>query len=654
MKTLKYLVIIVCIAGMTACDDFFATDSPSDTPADVTYGDPRLIEEAIAGIYGNDIFGGDKSYRNRLAHGYQGMNTDIEYCTKTGNAYESARYNMSLANGDLSTDTGRDPWGYLNNAVNQCNTIIKNIEFYSDMEDPNIQFLLGEALVLRAFVYLDLIKIWGDVPASFEPIDETDSSSANPKKEDRNVIYEQLRVDLKRAADLLSWSEEISRASANNNVTRPNKAFALGLLARSNLMYAGYSLRPNVWLGAPGAAYGVQLNVQDAAKRQELYQEALDACGRVIEHYGDSKLKTNFEDVFKDICQDKTSFSDTEWLWAMPFADGQRGQFMNYNCPSSANATRALKNNTSGSTNSVQAVVPTFIYDFEPGDARKWVTVAPFSWAADNANGIASDADKREIIFPGCPGTERRLYQKNVNITGVYLGKYRVEWMNRERNGNDDGIDYPVMRYADVLMMYAEASIGGISGDVPATSTYNGIDPAAQFNKVRERAGLQAKALTMDNIIDERAFEFCGEYIRKYDLMRWGKLKEKLVETTNRLVELDNNTGEFAAVNDTLYFTYKRADEYLYTGNNPTATKGYVLDKIWGLTKGENSAPAELDDSWVKKNMFEGTDGRHLTLNYKLYENEATIDARHYWPIFSVNVGASNGNLWNDYGYPGN
>lgn len=650
MKSLKYLIITVCVAGITACSDFFDTDTPSNEPADVSYGDPRIIEEAMAEIYGNNIFGGDKSYRNRLACGYQGMNTDIEYNTKTGNAYESARYDMSLSNGDLTTDTGKDPWGYLNKAVEQCNTIIKNIELYSDLDNKDVQFLLGEALTLRAFVYLELIKIWGDVPASFDPIDPTDPSSSNPRKEDRNVIYEQLRVDLKRAADLLDWSENITRASANNNITRPNKAFALGLLARLDLMYAGYSLRPDIWLGAPGASYSVQFNVKDVAKRKELYQEALEACGKVIERYGDSKL-SNYEKVFRDICEDKTGFLDTEWLWVMPFADGTRGQFMNYNCPKSSDAFKALINNTSGSTNSAQAVVPTFVYDFESGDARKWVTIAPFTWASDNASGIASDAEKREIIFPDCPGNDKRLYQKNVNVTSIYLGKYRIEWMTRDRNGNDDGIDYPIMRYADILLMYAEASIGGISGDVPAVTTYAGLNPVEQFNKIRARAGLSSKDLTMENIINERAFEFCGEYIRKYDLMRWGKLKEKLLATTSRLTELNNHTGEFAATSDNLYLKYRRDDSFLYTGTGATVSKGYVFEEVWGLTKGESGEPAGYDDTWVRKNMFEGNDGRYLKLDYILYKDEATVDMRHYWPIFSVNISASNGNLWNDYGY---
>ncbi|MBN2788022.1 MAG: RagB/SusD family nutrient uptake outer membrane protein [Paludibacteraceae bacterium] len=615
-----------------------------------TFENPYFIEEQIQVIYSNNIFGEDKSYRNRIACGYQGMNTDIEYCNKI-DALNISRYNCSLAEPAISYLSGKDPWGALNKAIYQCNYVIENILSYSDTTKVEFKYLLGEVYTLRSFVYLEMIKFWGDVPAVFAL-----SEDPYPLKADRNLIYEQIRVDLKKAAELMDWSENITWKPAKNTISRPNKAFALGLLARADLMYAGYALRPDTWITGGGATYCVQYNIQDANKRKDLYQEVLMACGEIIAHYGDTKLKPTFEGVFKDICQDKTTFTETEWLWAMPFEDGLRGQFMNYNCPKSSDALKALVNNSAGSTNSAQLIVPTFIYDFEAGDTRKWVTVAPFTWAANNAEVIASDVAKRKLIFPGAFLTdnpaEKILYQKNVDITKIYLGKYRVEWMNRVRNGNDDGIDYPVMRYADILLMFAEASLGGISGDVPTNNTV--LNPQVQFNKVRARAGLSGKTLTMDNIIAERAFEFCGEYLRKYDLERWGKLKDKLVATTARLNDLDNHQGEFAGMTDTVYFKYRNADELVYTGIGAVVTKGYVVQEYYGFTLGENTEPADYatnPDIWVVKNMYGDFVPRNLANDYKLYENVDLIDKRHYYPIFQINIDASNGSLWNDYDY---
>lgn len=654
MKKIRYLLVMLVLAsGLVSCQDFFDTTSTSEADDSALSADPGYLEEQIQVIYSNTIFGGDRSYRNRLACGYQGLNTDIEYCNKS-DAEESSRYNCSLTDGQLSRE-GKDPWAYLNKAITQCNYVISLIDTTTTIT-PKVKYLLGEALTLRAFVYLEMVKFWGDVPAYY------DDADAYPVKTDRNDIYEKIRSDLKNAAELMGWSEDIAWAPAKKTITRPNKAFALGLLARVDMMYAGYALRPDSWIEGGGSTYGVQFNVKEASKRQELYQEALNACGEVIAHYGDTKLKSTFDGVFKDICQDKTSFANTEWLWVMPFANNTRGQFMNYNCPKSSDALSALVNNVSGSTNSVQMIVPTFIYDFEAGDTRKWITVAPFSWAADNASGVASDVAKRQTIFDGSYLTlndaEKILYQKNVDINKAYLGKYRVEWMSRSRTSSDDGVDYPIMRYADILLMYAEASLGGNSGDAPSVTTYAGAPtPQEAFDKVRARAGLASKTLSIENIINERAFEFCGEYIRKYDLERWGILKSKLVTAAGRLTDLNLHQGEFAGMTDNIYIRYKNDDSMVmpnYSTSKVTFGKGYVIDTIYGLAFGENSEPASYasnPDVWVKKNAFGDTDPRNLVNNYLLYANENIIDKRHYWPIFQVNVASSNGSLWNDYDY---
>ncbi|NDV46971.1 RagB/SusD family nutrient uptake outer membrane protein [Paludibacter sp. 221] len=645
MKTIKYIIIAFVAVLLTACSDFFGTETPSVVSEETVYTRVALTEQAIAGIY--EQFGLDRSYRNRLSCGYQGMNSDIEYNSKNSGKADYAIYNMKYEDGDLSHSSGKDPWSYLTTMIERANLVIQGIETYSDLEQIEFQYFLGEALTLRAFIYLEMIKFWGDVPARFHAMDANESIFS--EKVDRNVIFEQLRVDLKRASELLPWSADCPGV-AKNNTGRPSKSLALGLLARNNMMYAGYALRPDFIQRGGTAPYKVQLNTQDAALRKALYEEALNACAEIIKN-DDSKLQTSFEKVFKDICTDNTTYSNSEFIWEMPFANGARGQFLNYNTVKSTDALKALKNNTSGSTNAVQMIVPTFVYDFEAGDKRRDVTIAPYTWVKDNASKTVSDEAKREALFPGTPASDNRLYQKEQKISGFYLNKFRIEWMARERNGNDDGINYPIIRYADILLMFAEAEIGGVTGDVPANTT--GLTGQEQFDKIRTRAGLTSKPLNMENLMEERKFEFCGEYIRKYDLMRWGKLKESLTTTMSRIAELDQHTGEFTQTGDSIYFQYKQDNSLVYTGSG---LNGYVMNNVWGLRKGEVGRPTGFDSNngWVAKNIFESSsDGRYLKpTTYMLYYDEATIDSRHYWPIFKINLASSNGALWNDYGYP--
>ena len=207
------------------------------------------------------------------------------------------------------------------------------------------------------------------------------------------------------------------------------------------------------------------------------------------------------------------------------------------------------------------------------------------------------------------------------------------------------------MRYADVLLMYAEASIVGIEGNVPDGA--NAGDAQAQFDKIRTRAGLAPVALNMDNLMKERAFELCGEYVRKFDLMRWGKLKEALTTTMERIANLNAHTGEFAETSDYMWFKYKKNDDLLYQGTGARAVHAYEMETIYGLAKGENARPAEFDENahWVEKNIMANDDGTRHLADYQLYRDADKIDSRHYWPIFLVNVSASDGELWNDYGY---
>ena len=168
--------------------------------------------------------------------------------------------------------------------------------------------------------------------------------------------------------------------------------------------------------------------------------------------------------------------------------------------------------------------------------------------------------------------------------------------------------------------MAAEASIGGIGGDVP-TNKY-GIDGAACFNRVRTRANVGSKELTMANIQEERKFEFTGEYIRKFDLMRWGILKETLLKAHERLAQMNKHEGEFAQHNDSIYLKYKYVgDEYSYAAG----IKGFIIDSVYGLNIGETDEPAfyNKENGWVKKCIYEGSSGRELAPdNYMLFDRE--------------------------------
>ena len=643
MKKHQYIVLALAAVTLAGCN-FFDSESPSAMDAATVYANENSTEQVIAGVY--EQFGQDKSYRNRLACGYQGMNTDVEHGTKNSGQAEWNIYAMTPTSGDLSTANGKDPWGYLNSAIERCNNIIEGIEQYGDTSSVKMRYLLGEAYFLRSFCYLEMVKLWGDVPPRFVSISK-DPEGMNMKKSDRVDVLKQIRIDFKKAAELMPWSNDCPGTAAKTTC-RPSKAAALALLARVDLMYAGKGVRPDSWQSGP------VFLVEDAALRAELNTEVMWACAQIMNAAGEAaKLQANYEDIFKKICADETNYYNSEVIWEIPFADGSRGQVLQYNCTKMDKAIGGLKNNEGGSSNSSIGIVPTLYYDFEANDVRRDVTMARYIWVYDDGSEFnSSDREKVRNAFPGVDvdNHEKFLYQKRSMIDSWYGNKYRVEWMSRNRTGNDDGINFPIIRYADVLLMAAEASIGGIGGDMP-TNTY-GIDGAACLNQVRSRAHASNKALTMANIQEERKLEFTGEYIRKYDLMRWGILKETLLNAHERLSQMNLHQGEFAELQDTIYYHYKYVGDEL---SFSTGIKGFVLDSVYGLNKGELGQPPYTLTGGIKGSLYSSeSSGRALAPdNYMLFDREFPdrLNGRQYWPIFSVNVGQSNGALWNDYDY---
>ncbi|MCE5332854.1 MAG: RagB/SusD family nutrient uptake outer membrane protein [Bacteroidales bacterium] len=591
-KIFNFFVVLSLVGFISSCSDVLEAPTKSSMDEMVIFSTPILAEGAVMGIH--QSFSETNSYRGRYIPFY-GLNTDIEWWNSSENTSDDRAllmgYNPNVGSTQMNTDN--NAWAKMYEGIERANICIRGLRAYGDVaNNPELAQLLGEALTLRAMIYFDLMKAWGDVPARFEPLT---SETLYLPKSDRDIIFKQIIADLEESVDLVPWPKE---TAATQTTERVNKAFVKGFLARVCLQAAGYGQRPD---GTIRRSNDTELTVA------KMYLKAKNACLDVI----NSKTCElgSFEQNFKNLCQDKT-VAGLESLYELPFSDG-RGRVL-YTFGVKHTTVDKYTQQAQGGTN---GPLPTLFYDYEKEDLRRDITCVPYEWT----NGKQVPRQLKTWCF----------------------GKLRYEWMSRVVvSTNDDGVNWQVMRLADVYLMAAE-TINELDGPAAAAPYLRAIrERAFPANPAKVDAFMATatagKEAFFNAIVNERALEFAGEMLRKGDLIRWNLLSTKLNEAKTKLTALANRTGKYAGYPDKIYYK--------------TAADGESL-VIYGLEKGQTDAEGAALGYPSNKGWFI-SDGVAALTDLKinsLFLREP--NERQFWPIWQVFLDASNGQLINDYGY---
>lgn len=601
------LVSLSLVGMMTSCD----MEAPTISTLDETsvFSQYSLAESEIMSIHVS--FGETNSYRGRFLP-YYGLNTDLEVGSGTYPSLKSSsedkqsllNYGTIATNGQMNTEN--NAYAKFYEGIERANLAIQGIRKYGDPENnKDMAQLLGEALTLRAVVYNDLLKGWGDVPARFKPNDPT---NVYLPRCNRDSIYKVLLADLKEAEDYCYWPNE---NQITKSTERVSKSFVKGLRARIALYAGGYGLRGD----------GYRKSKDPELETSKMYQIAKEECLDVI-NSGRNKLG-NFKDNFTKLCQDNVTAGD-ESLWEIPFSDG-RGRVL---------YTFGIKHNakdqyTSQPQGGVNGPIPYLYYDYDTEDIRRDITCVPYEWSKELTNGKSNQ--QLRAINKWC------------------FGKLRYEWMKSDRRlklgANDDGINWQYMRMADIYLMAAEA-INALDGPTAAWPYMKPIlDRALPAEKV---AALQAKYTAsqeafFNGIVEQRGLEFAGESLRKADLIRWGIIDEKMAEAKQKLTRLANRAGEYSDLPSKLYYKLGSDGETL---------------SIYGLNHGDTDEQGEAltkDDNnkYSSKQWFVDSKTGENIINDDyingLYVNQPSLNC--LWPIWQTFINKSNGMLNNDGNY---
>ncbi|MCC2600709.1 RagB/SusD family nutrient uptake outer membrane protein [Sphingobacterium sp. FBM7-1] len=597
-RIINIAVLAAAVLSVAGCKDVLEAPTKSSLDESVIFSSPSLAEGIIPGII--QSFGETNSYRGRYLV-YYGTNTDVEIHNSLKSIDDDksrlGNYNTNFDNGQMNTNN--NAYAKFYEGIERANMAIRGLRTYGNVEtNAQMAQILGEVLVLRAVLYSDLIKGWGDVPARFEPIN---TETTYLPRADRDTIYKQLLMDLEEAASLLPWPNESSKTSSVEHVS---KAFAKGLRARLALAAGGYAQRLD------GT---VRLSQDPDLSKEKMYALAKQECLDIIN--SNTQRLLGFEEVFRRFNQENLA-AGGESMWEIPFSEGRGRVIFDL-------GVRHLKTSQYTGQNRGGTVGPNpiMLYEFDKDDARRFVSIVPYEW--DRAGDVA----------------DAGAFQTPSSLGRLYFGKYRYEWMGRRvTSTNDDGLNWMYMRYADVVLMAAEA-INELDGPQAAAPYLKMIlDRAFPANMTKAADFLAeatvSKATFFDAIVDQRALEFTGEMLRKGDLIRWNLLGTKLAEAKEKLQQLENRTGKYANLPEKIYYQTNDDDETI---------------TIYGLNFGDtDAAGAALNYSESKTWTMVGSSDANTLWDALVYPGKDP-NKQQYWPIWQFFIENSNGLLNNDH-----
>lgn len=438
MKKIKFYIPIIAAFALYSCSkDFLDLQPVSSASSGSFYKNAADIKVALSGAYASLQSGGITT--NNYVFGE--IRSDNTYPVASGSVTDQDEFDRFYIRTTNPFVSGR--WNDSYQAITRANTILEQIAAIEMDADLKSRYI-AEAKFLRAYVYFELVRTYGDVPLLTKSLTSSLNEAYDYGRTPVAEVYAQIEKDLAEA------DPDLPATYTGADIGRITKGAAKAMLGKVLLTQRKFEL------AAPKLKEVIDLQLYDTIPYADIFDPA---------------KKNGKEAVFE-----------------VQFAAGMSGEGNPWpNAFAPQNSGNAVINFGGGGNNR-----PTqdLIDAYEPGDIRK-----DFSLATSYVNAAGQ------------------------TIQDVFVRKYR----SNPAINNDNANNIPIIRYSDVLLMYAEA-LNEIA--------YNGGGEAMQYlNMIRRRAGLPAK--TAADIPDQVAFrlameqerrvEFAFEGHRWFDLVRTGR-----------------------------------------------------------------------------------------------------------------------------------
>lgn len=554
----------VCtVGGFTACNDLLEPTPQSSWDIDGFYQNETQVELAYGGIY--------NQLANNDIYGSQIMRFD----SGTDESYYNRRYNdnwpVGLNKMTASSKYIKGFWVKLYTCIDYCNIFENKVSGSSAFDESTKERYLAEVRFLRGLAFFNLAQWFGPVPVPLEYTKDTNSNDLAPSPLEE--VYAQIVADLSYGAE---GNRLPSLDSSDYMPGRASKQAAQGLLARVYMHMAGEPLKD-------ASKYQLALNLCDSIMSNG-YNDLVDATAQeqAVDELGElvfdennapvmTTVHTGYREMFLNYIQNR--YETKESIFEISYSylrdkglttDGGwgclNGVAFSYNSAVSTGYPTAY---------AMMNATPVLYDTYDSKDKRRDWNIPLFSYSRDGDAMRVTNAMSTSYN----PGKYRRweptdMTDLDVNLTATekangVIEPYTVLEANPVLSKNFSAVNFPILRFSDILLMYAEASNEVNMGP--------NAEAIAALNRVRLRASLdpietaKPEAVAshdafLSELQDERLRELCFEGLRRQDLIRWGIYQSRL-EFLAGQVQGDPNFKEGDAQCESFLRAYRYFEE---------------------------------------------------------------------------------------------
>lgn len=506
MKLKNIIAAIGLSAVMTSCG--FLDVEPQVICSDTFYNTQEEALYGLAGVYG--VMNNEAFYGNYYSLMCSNVD-DLCYFNRSTTANYTNMYKH-----DASATEIYQAWTLIYKGISNANAFMEAIPATSFDKDGK---LYNEARFLRAYYHFILAQAWGDVPMRKEAV----------------TNHDQIMCGVSSQYEVLSWAaqemEECIELAGQDLASAPsriNEYVIRGVLARVYLFMAGETV--------------------EGGDKSDFYKKAMDHA-QVIISSGKFQLNPEYSQVFINMISDEYDREYNESMWEVDFlghrasaetwSNGRIGDLMGLQSSGASGYSSFLCNFAYGQYDGSLKLWDLYWTEDRTADEaslpaltdkrHEW-NMPPYNYAGRTVQSlgmaIPASTEKAPYVYDGKSAFDVPTTAQAVRNCGKWRREVQYEGVMDSKRLYT-GINYPLLRYSDVLLMCAEATL-----------EYTGAASQESYNyvkEVRDRAGIKTKDFAdydveslRQFIRNERGRELCFEGIRKYDLIRWGVFVESM------------------------------------------------------------------------------------------------------------------------------